>query len=512
VGETKDKTVYCVDLFCGGGGTSTGLVKAARRQRRPVDLVAVNHWAVALQSHAANHPWAKHIFAPIEDVKPGEAVPGGWLDILVASPPCTHFSVARGGRPVEDQKRSTPRFILEWLKPLDVQNILIENVPEWAGWGPTWRGQSIKSRKGEMFRDFINKIELADYTVEYKVLNAADYGGITTRRRLFVLAKRGEQTIHWPAQTHSKGGKVPGTLPWVAARTIIDWNKRGESIFGREARGLRPLADNTIRRILYGLEKFNPELKEFLVVLRGTGESQIKSSAKLASEPVPTISSEGYHVGMIRHVVMDMLGTNKPEAASRVGDGTEPFPSTHAGGNRVGLVRAFVLSGASGGGPRPVDSEPLPTVTGGGVTWLVEAHLQTHFGERKGQRPRVHSIEEPVPSVTSRGAALVKAFLITYHGQSKAHSEDDPVPSFGTKGRFAHIQPVVVDGRWLDIEFRMLTIGELKASMGFPEGYEFKGTKTQAFKQIGNAVEVRVATALCGSLLRGTRVRVGGVA
>lgn len=541
----RGNAVQAADLFCGGGGTSTGLVRAVRRKRQSVDLVAVNHWAIALNSHRANHPWAKHLFAPLEDVKPHEAVPAGRLDILVASPPCTHFSVARGGKPLDDQKRSTPKFILRWLRDLDVENILIENVPEWRKWGPLGRdGKPIKFREGEYFNRFISDIRDQGYSIDFKVLNAADYGGATRRKRLFVIGKRGEVEIPWPKQTHSEGGTVGGTLPWVAARTIIDWSLRGESIFGRELRGKRPLARNTMRRILYGIEKFNPELRPFLVVLRGTTDEQLKRSAVPLSEPVPGLSANGTHVGLAQPVLVDMLGSNLPESNSRVSDGSEPLPSPHAGGNRIGIAQPIILSGASGGAAKKASDCPIPTVTGGGVAWLADgyleypasAHIQTHFGERLGQVPRSHSVDDPLPSITSRAAALIQSFLIQYNGESLAHDVEQPIPAFGTHDRFGLVQPhiqhlthggrahsiedplptitganrgelglvrPVINGWMFDATFRMLQAHELAPAMGFPRWYQFIGNRTQVNRMIGNAVEVRTAEALCRTLLRG---------
>lgn len=95
--------LYCADLFCGAGGTSSGLVAAAHEMGFEVELVAINHWPVAIATHSANYPWVKHVCARIEEVKPRDVVPRGRLHLLVASPECTFHSVARGGRPIEDQ-------------------------------------------------------------------------------------------------------------------------------------------------------------------------------------------------------------------------------------------------------------------------------------------------------------------------------------------------------------------------------------------------------------------------
>ena len=128
--------ILAVDLFAGAGGTSTGLVMACKEAGKTVKLTAINHWPVAISTHEKNHPWASHICATVESVDPREVVPNGHVDILVASPECTHFSCAAGGRPKLDQKRASAWQILRWLELLRIDSLLVENVPEFQSWGP----------------------------------------------------------------------------------------------------------------------------------------------------------------------------------------------------------------------------------------------------------------------------------------------------------------------------------------------------------------------------------------
>ena len=90
-------TVLAADLFCGAGGFSEALRRACVSLGLTLELSAVNHWDLAVSTHALNHPQAHHLCASLEDVNPRTVVPGGYLDILLASPECTHHSVARGG-------------------------------------------------------------------------------------------------------------------------------------------------------------------------------------------------------------------------------------------------------------------------------------------------------------------------------------------------------------------------------------------------------------------------------
>ncbi len=127
-----DRQLRCADLFCGGGGFTSGLMAVAKSLDIEVDLLAVNHWTVAIETHQLNHPGVRHLCQTIDTINPREVVPSGKLDILLASPECVHFSTARGGKPMSDQKRATPWCILKWLEQLDVTNVVIENVPEFC--------------------------------------------------------------------------------------------------------------------------------------------------------------------------------------------------------------------------------------------------------------------------------------------------------------------------------------------------------------------------------------------
>lgn len=552
---TKKRRIRALDMYCGGGGTSTGLAHACKEMGFEPILIAVNHWKLAVATHSRNHPWAKHICASVESLDPTEVVPSRKLDILVASPECRWYSVARGGRPMKDQQRASPWQILRWLELLHVESALIENVPEIRNWGPlTAAGRPVKNRLGETYKAWMQGIRSLGYNVGARVLNAADYGGCTSRRRLFVIARRGKKPVHWPEPAFSRDGKE-GTEKWRAAREIIDWSLEGQSIFNRK----RPLAPATMRRIIQGLERFGgPGLKPFLVILRGT------STGQSMERPVPGLTAGGNHIGLAKPFLLHLTH------GGRVNDIEEPIPTvTGAHRGEIGVVEPFILSQASGGAPRDV-KDPVPTIPGGGAHALVQPFilppegihrgnaprspddpLQTvtqrggghlvqpflvpNFGERKGQDPRTHSVDDPLPAITSHGAgALVEPYLVEYYGNGQPRSVDEPLPTVTTKDRMGLVRPTMnraeprtatldepvptvtgkdeimlvqptVDGWALDIKFRMLQPHELARAMGFGDDYKFSGNRQEIVKQIGNAVEVHVAKALCLTLLRGSK-------
>lgn len=184
----------------------------------------------------------------------------------------------------------------------------------------------------------------------------------------------------------------------------------------------------------------------------------------------------------------------------------DPLPTILGSSAGLGVAEPFILSMASGGVARSV-GDPTPTSVGKGGGHLVEPFIVPNFGEREGQAPRTHSVADPLPAPTSHGSgALVEPFLTTYYGTSTVSSVDSPVPTVTTKDRFALVQPVI-DGRALDIRFRMLEPRELAAAMGFPSDYAFTGNRTEIVRQIGNAVAVQTARWLCLSLLGGIPAR-----
>jgi DNA (cytosine-5)-methyltransferase 1 len=169
--------IRAADLFCGAGGTSSGLYRACERNGIGLDLIAVNHWDIALQTHRANHPDARHIWASLDSLNPREVVKGQKLDLLIASPECIYHSNARGGKPIHEQDRASAWCVLRWVEALQPRAVLIENVGEFTNWGPLdERGHRIKDRAGETYTAYLNALRSLGYQVEARILNAADYG------------------------------------------------------------------------------------------------------------------------------------------------------------------------------------------------------------------------------------------------------------------------------------------------------------------------------------------------
>ncbi len=499
------------DLFCGAGGTSSGLLLAAKELGMNIQLAAVNHWDVAIATHSQNHKNVHHFNCDLEQLAPRDAVPAGRLRLLVASPECTHFSRASGGAPKNKQSRASIKYILKWINQLDqVDDILIENVPEFIEFGPLHRkctcgaGPTIKkkhaktckyatpiqARKGEYFLRFVTKLREAGYNVAWRVLTAADYGDPTTRKRLFIIARKGLPAT-FPEPTHGRVAQdMLGTRQaWKPVADCIDWSVKGKSIFHRK----KPLKETTMRRIMAGLEKYGG--KPFVL------GQQSKAVAKSVNDPCPTIATKGA-IAFIEPYIVSMHGTDEGHLRSSGKSIHAPLPAITTR-RHFYLAQPYIIEYHDGKNSqrrtRSVN-EPIPTIDTSNRFGLVEPFILelTHGG-------RFHNIDEPLNTITSADAwALVQPFLVKYYGTGRTSSVREPIPTITTKDRFGLVQPIIkANGREykLDILFRMLTPRELANAMSFPSNYQFSGSREDIVKQIGNAVPVELAKALCKHLL-----------
>ncbi|WP_315792313.1 DNA cytosine methyltransferase [Bradyrhizobium sp. SZCCHNRI1002] len=502
------RKILVADLLCGAGGSSTGCARALAELGLEMDLVCVNHWGVAIETHKRNHPEARHYVEDIGTVRPHLLVPEGYLDLLMASPTCTHHSVARGGKPTSDQQRSDPWHIITWLTELRVRRLIIENVWEFKDWGPVDHrtGRPVKSRKGQYFMAWINAIRALGFDPEWRRLNAADYGDATTRQRFILMARSDRKRVFWPMPTHAKTSAAGNVTlfndmkPWRAAREIIDWSIKGKSIFDRK----RPLASATLARIHAGAVKFGwPE--PFIVTLRN------HMSAQGIDLPIPTIAANGTHIGIAEPVVVNLKGKSTARAAA------DPLATQTAHAGHLYVAEPFVMSRHAEGAPRSID-EPTPTQVAKQSHLLISPYYGSGSGETctSGDAPlptvtgngrfgmvvpithsdgsnRARDVADPLPTLTTanRGElAFISAAFGERDGQApRVHDIAEPAPTICATGRVN-----LVEGTpQFDILFRMLEPHELAAAMGFNDGernYEFSGTKTQKIKQIGNAVSV----------------------
>ena len=504
-----------IDSFAGGGGASLGIEQALGV---PVDI-AINHDKTAIEMHKANHPKTFHYREDIWKINALEATRGRPVGLAWFSPDCTHFSKAKGGKPVKKKIRGLARVAVRWAKQVRPRVIILENVAEFAEWGPlTKDNMPDPAKKGRSFNLWVKQLCRLGYEVQWRELTAADYGAPTIRKRLFLIARCDGKPIIWPKATHGLGLK-----PYHTAAECIDFSIPCPSIFLTKAEvkqmGLnirRPLVDNTMRRIARGLQKFVIEAKEPFVVTCNHGGKGFRGQG--INEPMKTFTAARDAHGLVMPYVsaIDHKGSkgscvwnataplrtitkenrfalvspflskyhgSKSDAEVRGSQCNEPIKTLDTQ-NRYALVSAFLSKYYTGVAGSKLSS-PDPTVTAIDHNALVAAHLTKFYGTNTGSDMR-----GPLPTVTATGQHIgeVRAFLIKYYGTNIGQDLNKPSHPVTGKHRLGLVTVAGIQYRIADIGLRMLTPRELARAQGIPDSYELTGTKTSQVAKIGNSV------------------------
>jgi DNA (cytosine-5)-methyltransferase 1 len=356
------------DIFCGAGGSSTGLVAAGYELK-----LAANHWARAIETHAANHIDADHLCADINNYDM-RRLPR--TDILWASPICTEMSPAGGRRRTRGQMtleleefgsvpaaawertRATAYDVIRATEVHRYKAILCENVVEFA---VDW----------ELFDWWRKGMEMLGYNSQVVSASSAHIGGDGNnpapqwRDRIYIVFTRKgiplpdlkptppaqctvcDETVN-AVQTWRNGRRIgkykqqydyrcPNTRcrhtlvePYIRpAASIIDWKNLGVRIGDRPEHGLRPLVANTRARIQTGLDRLGGDKPMVLTVNHGghDGRGVRADEWPLASRTV------------------------------KIGDAVLTPPAAR---------NAFVVEYRRNGGSDPAASTPLATVTAKG--------------------------------------------------------------------------------------------------------------------------------------------------
>ena len=499
------KLLY-IDLFCGAGGTSSGVNSARLDDKQCATVIAcVNHDKNAIASHAANHPEAMHF---TEDIRTLELSPllthlqscrrqyPDALVVLWASLECTNFSKAKGGMPRDADSRTLAEHLFRYIEAINPDYIQIENVEEFMSWGEVdENGKPVSMDKGKSYTRWVRNVKKYGYNFDYCILNAADYGAYTSRKRFFGIFAKKSLPITFPEPTHCKDGSTSlfGTLEkWRPVRECLDFDDEGDSIFGRK----KPLVEATLERIYAGLIKFVAGGKDaFIVKYNSVNKRTGKHIPPSIDEPCPTVATQ----------------------------------------NRLGLAKVSFLSKQFSGDPM---SKNVSVEAPAGAITCKDHHafISVHYGNGSNR-----SCEQPAPTLTTKdkiSLVTVKRFLLNPQYKSKGSSIDKPC--FTLIARMDKMPPYLVEASTqsnelpdfivpteegykyciydtdtpmmvkikgfmalygiVEITMRMLKVSELKKIMGFPEDYVLVGTQAEQKKYIGNAVEVTIARRWCEAL------------
>lgn len=480
------------DIFCGAGGSSTGLVAAGMELK-----LAANHWATAIETHAANHPDADHLCADVNNYDM-RRLPH--TDILWASPICTELSPAGGrkrrtaghGQQAIEEFGHVPSGAFErtratfWdvIRATEVHRysaVLVENVMEAADW--------------ELFDVWLAGMRTLGYRHQFVSLSSAHAGGPTNapapqwRDRIYiVLTREGiplpdveprpaawcpvcEETVR-AVQSWKRPGRHLGKYgqqyvyrcpngarcrhavvePFVRpAADIIDWTNLGTRIGDRPACGMRPLAANTVKRIRAGLALLG-EQRMVLTVNHGGHDGR----------PFPADAAP------------------LPARTAKIGDAVL-VP------NGAFYVKNY------GGHARPVDlvrsiAEPFGTITARDSHALaVPSQADDSFIVTLRRHSAARPVSQPVDTVTGQGR---HHWLVVPYRNAATKTTAEPLHTLGTVDSAALLGPAPA---LEDCHYRMIQPREQLLAQRFPADYIVHGNRGEQTMQAGNAVSVNAA-------------------
>ena len=400
----SDIELFVIDLFCGAGGLSEGVEEARLNGNRCAKVVCcVNHDKNAILSHDANIPDALHF---IEDIRTLELSPINTIVerirelypdsmiMLHASLECTNFSKAKGGQPRDADSRTLAEHLFRYIDVIDPDYIQIENVEEFMSWGDMdENGKPISMDKGRLYQKWVRNVKKYGYNFEHRILNAADFGAYTTRKRFFGIFAKKSLPIVFPEPTHCKGGRqdmFSRLEKWKPVKDVLDFSDEGTTIF-RE----KPLAEKTLERIYAGLIKFVAGGKDAFLSRYNTVRPQ--DTCKSVDEPCGVLTTE----------------------------------------NRFAKVQVSFLSKQFSGHPESKNvsvEEPAGTIT------CKDHHIfiSAYYGNGHN-----HSVELPAPTVTTkdRMALIESRFMCSYNFKDTGKDIDQPCPTLLTKDRLSLVSP-----------------------------------------------------------------------
>lgn len=553
-----------IDLFCGAGGTTTGVENARNEkgQKLAITIACVNHDPYAIESHQTNWPDALHFIEDVRNLDPIilanhakemlKLFPNARI-LLWASLECTNFSKAKGGLPRDGDSRTLANDLFRYIEAINPDYIMIENVEEFLSWGPLDKnGKPVSRKNGIDFQKWYNQVMTYGYAFKYDLLNAANYGGYSSRKRLFIIFSKAGLPNRFPKATHSKKptqDMFGGLKPWKPVREVLDFEDEGESIFGRPTRGKKDLVERTLQRIYAGLKKYvangepvflaqknggNPASKIISIqrparTVTTTDQHQLVQSSFLSKaysgdpasknisieQPAGSITCKDHHQLIQSNFLVKYMSNNAKTGINAGADITKPSP-TLTTQNRLGLCSCNFLTHYYGNGHNTSINSPASTISTKDRIGKIQADFwldKQYSGAHNHQ-----SVDSPTGAITTNNHyALVEAkkqhFMVNPQYGNGGSSVDKPC--FTLIARMDKMPPYLIcteSGQLaikinatdsptlvlikefmayygiIDIKMRMLKVKELKLITGFEEDYVLVGGKTRAKKFIGNAV------------------------
>lgn len=414
-----------VDNFAGGGGASTGIELATGR----IVDIAINHDADAILMHKTNHPYTRHYQASVWDINPQEVCRGQKVGLAWFSPDCKHFSKAKGGKPADKKIRGLAWIVLRWAAMVRPRVIMLENVEEFQTWGPVRKGKPVKKLAGKTFARWKEQLQALGYVVEHRELRACDFGAPTIRKRFFLVARCDGKPIVWPTPTHadpeSDAVKTGAMKPWRSAAEIIDWSLPCPSIFDTREQikqkhgvsAVRPLAQNTLKRVARGTDKFVlKSAKPFLVAANHSGAEW--HYCKDIDNVFSTITTKN-GLGIVDPVLTPLHMHNHEHATGT--NMADPINTVTASGGQMLVTPVITAIGQTGSAAdrcRGADT-PINTTVSKAETCLIAPALIQYHTEQT-EKVRGQDVQQPIMTLDgSNRYAVAAAHLTEYYGNAQ---------------------------------------------------------------------------------------------
>lgn len=543
--------VFFIDLFCGAGGVTTGIMEAGEEV-----IACINHDAMAIKSHLANHPECVHYTEDIRTLDLTDLVKlvnhkrEQFTDAVIclwASLECTNFSKAKGGKSRDADSRTLAEHLFRYIECLNPDSLWIENVEEFMSWGPLdENGKPVSKDAGRDYMRWVRNVKRYGYEFDYRILNAADYGAHTSRKRYFAQFLKPPYQIVWPEPTHAKNpfndifGK---TEKWKPVKEVLDFSVEGNSIFNRK----KPLSDKTYERIYAGLVKYIAGgKKEFLAkYYSGRPEGKVIPT----DGPAGAITCIDGHSLVVPKFMLKYNSTNGKTGVHHPPSIDDPCPTIACQG-RLGIVNVNFMQIHYGNGFITGMEQPCPTLTTKDRAGLVTAFIDKQYSSDKNHQPitvpagsittvpkmnlvsvkhwimatnysnvgssieapcgtitanrkhhylvnpqwsgNVGDMEQPCCTIIARQDKSPLYFVSTNHEEElfaiPVYEEDTEI--------VIKIKEFMAIYRIVDIKMRMLTVTELLRIQGFPETYILHGTQADKKKFIGNSVPPKMVQSL----------------
>lgn len=441
----KEPSVYFIDLFCGCGGVTEGIV-TSRCGKKVKVAACINHDANAILSHQYNHPDILHFTEDIRTIKLWPLVrliddlrrdEPYCIICLWASLECTNFSNAKGGLPRDADSRTLADDLFRYLDAINPDYLWIENVVEFMSWGDLdEHGKPISRDKGREYNRWVEQVKGYGYQYQHRVFNCADYGCDTSRKRLFIQFAKPQFEIKWPLPTHNKKG-TSGLKKWKAVKHVLRLDIEGQSIFTRK----KALSENTLKRVYEGLIKHvaNGDTEFLSLYYSGVGKSVSTDS------PARSITTIDHHAIVQPNFLLSYLNNTSKSIDN-------PARTITAGRVNEAIIRPvwvmkYNSTNSKGVHVPPSVDEPMPVISTQNRLGIVKVKtlLDTYYGNGA-----VVGVESPCPTLRTKDTCtkLDLEWLHMHYGSSYTKSTDEPCPTITSKDKISLFKP-----RFMDMQF-----------------------------------------------------------